>query len=543
MQIVGGAGAAAAGKAGNGGGIDPVLMGLSPDAAAAAGMSGDGSLQEHPFASELAAALATLDAQQAQALAESLLDGALQDGQVLDAAALAQATGQNLPVDPAFQSAILASFAALTGAVQADLGVQAADDGQQGVISQAQAIEADLILSAAEAAAADAAMMKISDSAVATSVDETVAAAAKNLEIDPATAAAADEPIASGAAGQSLLQGKSLTNASAEQANAGTVAAATTREANASAAAATTREANASAAAGQSLLQGKSLTNASAEQANAGTVAAATTREANASAAAGQGATSQGQSGSSSQDQAAIAASITEAARSRVEKEASEYASKQTSLAGTAVNDVGNVVVTAKPNAEGVAAAADAARQSGQRTDAVSAAAGSQASAQSAEAARAESRLEAARASLGSGPLNVEVLKLTRQGGGRAVLEVTPPNQGPIRIDLQLDGSGRASLVVEGLTDSMKARLESSAHFLRQDMAQMGLALNLEMRERNDSGGAAQAFAQSQFGQSSQGGGRDSGSRTNAPAASSVAGNNSVAQRSAAVDDGIHLVA
>jgi len=530
MQIVGGAGAAAAGKAGNGGGIDPVLMGLSPDAAAAAGMSGEGSLQEHPFASELAAALATLDAQQAQALAESLLDGALQDGQVLDAAALAQATGQNLPVDPAFQSAILASFAALTGAVQADLSVQAADDGQQGAISQAQAIEAGLMLSAAEAAAADAAMMNVSDSAVTASADEAVAAAltatnlktnsantvapstaatAKNLEVDSttalsgsatstslATAAASDEPIASGAAGQSLLQGKSLTNASAEQAN-------------------------------------------------AGTLAAATHREANASAAAGQGAASQGQSqsGSSSQDQAAIAASITEAARSRVEKDASEYASKQTSLAGTAVNDVGNVVVNAKPNAEGVAAAADAARQSAQRTDAVSAAAGSQASAQTAEAARAESRLEAARASLGSGPLNVEVLKLTRQGGGRAVLEVTPPNQGPIRIDLQLDGSGRASLVVEGLTDSMKARLESSAHFLRQDMAQMGLALNLEMRERNDSGGAAQAFAQSQFGQSSQGGGRDSGSRTNAPAASSVAGNNSVAQRSAAVDDGIHLVA
>jgi len=135
-------------------------------------------------------------------------------------------------------------------------------------------------------------------------------------------------------------------------------------------------------------------------------------------------------------------------------------------------------------------------------------------------------------------------LKLTRQGGGRAVLEVTPPNQGPIRIDLQLDGAGRASLVVEGLTDSLKARLESSAHFLRQDMAQMGLALNLEMRERNDSGGAAQAFAQSQFGQSGQGGGRDQGSmRANAPATSSVAGNNSIAQRSAAVDDGIHLVA
>ncbi|MFM8677073.1 MAG: flagellar hook-length control protein FliK, partial [Burkholderiaceae bacterium] len=165
--------------------------------------------------------------------------------------------------------------------------------------------------------------------------------------------------------------------------------------------------------------------------------------------------------------------------------------------------------------------------------------------AQSAEAARAERRLEAARASLGSGPLNVEVLKLTRQGGGRAVLEVTPPNQGPIRIDLQLDGAGRASLVVEGLTDSMKARLESSAHFLRQDMASMGLALNLEMRERNDSNGQAQAqaFGQGQFGQSRQQDREAGAGATQASMSGQASGNIPGAGRSTVIDDGIHLVA
>jgi hypothetical protein len=212
-------------------------------------------------------------------------------------------------------------------------------------------------------------------------------------------------------------------------------------------------------------------------------------------------------------------------------------------MAGTAANDLGNVILTTKSNADAIAASADSARQSAQRVDGAAATGAAAASAQSAEAARAESRLEAARASLGSGPLNVEVLKLTRQGGGRAVLEVTPPNQGPIRIDLQLDGAGRASLVVEGLTDSMKARLESSAHFLRQDMASMGLALNLEMRERNDSNAQAQAFGQGQFGQSRQNDREVGAGQTQSSMSGQASGNISGAKRSTLTDDGIHLVA
>jgi hypothetical protein len=131
---------------------------------------------------------------------------------------------------------------------------------------------------------------------------------------------------------------------------------------------------------------------------------------------------------------------------------------------------------------------------------------------------RSGAQLEAARASLGSGPLNVEVLRLSRQGGGRAVIEVTPPNQGPIRLDLQLDGSGRATLVVEGLTDAMRARLEGTAHFLRQDMASLGLALNLEMRERSE-GNQAQGFG---FGQSMEQGQNSSSSKSFSLAGQSI---------------------
>ncbi|MFZ9670847.1 MAG: hypothetical protein ACO3AX_04945 [Burkholderiaceae bacterium] len=158
-------------------------------------------------------------------------------------------------------------------------------------------------------------------------------------------------------------------------------------------------------------------------------------------------------------------------------------------------------------------------------------------------AARTESRVEALRASLGSGPINMEVLKLTGAGGGRAVIEVTPPNQGPIRLDLQLDGNGKANLLVDGLTDSMKARLESSAGFLRQDMAGMGLTLNLELRERND-GQAAMQFSQ-QFSGSNQSGGSGS-SRADNGQGVATAGMTAPAgrgQSSTSTDNGVNLYA
>ena len=524
MQIAGGSGAGSPTKAGNNGGLDPLLMGLSPEAAAAAGAQGEDSSEESPFASELAAALASVDAEQT-ALAESLLDGALQNGQIIDLDSLTQATGQNLPVDPAFQNAILASFAALTGAVA---GQPSAEGG---------APRAALLVSAdAEVMGSNAAL----DDIAADTADVNLA----SLVVGGQTAANSGLNGASAGASSQSAVGVSATNNSAAAVQGAVIAA-------------SEAPSDADTLVNASVAQAATAPNVAAQQGGAPTSqtqitpgnAAVGSAGANAitNSSAENGAQDQSQSGSSSRDQAVASAALAEAARIRGEKEAGEYSGKQTSLAGSPVSDVGNVVVTAKPNAEGVAAAADAARQSAQRIESNGAAGTQSISQSSADAlARSDSKLEAARASLGTGPLNVEILKLTRQGGGRAVLEVTPPNQGPIRIDLQLDGAGRASLVVEGLSDSMKARLESSAHFLRQDMAQMGLALNLEMRERNDSGAAAQAFAQGQFGQSGQSGANNSAGSSrvvDAPANGRADGNGSSAQRSTAVDDGLHLVA
>ena len=192
-----------------------------------------------------------------------------------------------------------------------------------------------------------------------------------------------------------------------------------------------------------------------------------------------------------------------------------------------------------RSTSESASTPAEIARQAAQRVDAASSAGLSNAEV----LARAENRLEAARASFGSGLLNVEVLRLTRQGGGRAVLEVTPPNEGPIRLDLKLDGAGRATLLVDGLSEAMKTRLEGSSHLLRQDMSQMGLALNLEMRERQESNAFANAMA---FGQG-QGGESDGASRrglTQGKSSSIRGGGDAVtSSKSNVAGDGIHFVA
>ena len=538
MQIVSGAGPAGQGKTGNAGGLDPVLMGLSPEAAT--GNSGESSTpEEHPFASELAAALASLDAQHAQALADNLLDAALQDGQVIDPTALSLADGQNLPIDPCFQNAILASFAALNGAMVDQSGVSVDDSASALLAAQANALDVvqngDALLAAGPDIAADLSEMS-GEFAQVSQGPASSELAAHNLNTSGSNL------VGLNGAGSTAASGALVSAPSSSDIVLSPAGVASGVAANATTAAGQSATETAAMQNQQVVDSGpKSSSTAAGHIGNPGGGDLPMSRQAQQGGAQGQS-----QSGGS-QDQAAAAAALTEAARMRTEKEASEYSGKQTSLAGSPVSDVGNVVVSAKPNAEGVAAAADAARQSALRVESSTAAGTQSVSQSSADAlARADSKLEAARASLGTGPLNVEILKLTRQGGGRAVLEVTPPNQGPIRIDLQLDGSGRASLVVEGLSESMRARLESSAHFLRQDMAQMGLALNLEMRERNESGAAAQAFAQGQFGQSGQGGTRESpgGSRgVNTSAEGQPVGNRSSTQQSTAVDDGIHLVA
>ena len=541
MQIIGGGTSASPGKGAANGGLDPLLMGLSPEAAALSG--GDsGSSSENPFVSELAAALASFEAEQATALAENLLDPGLQAAQAVDPTLLTQAQGQTLPLDPAFQSAILASFAALNGAVQAD----ASAIGAAGAALAASAGAIDAVELAAGVTAAQSA-------AVLNGTDAALAAAAQGAHQE--SQQQQSDADAQRLQGQGLVTPqRSTQDLLAQAASQTTQKSATTESATltaeqasqlAQAGSEAKKAATASAQAGDQTgddleLNGKNSSSLSI---------ASNTNIPSGPSLAQQGqqkhSNSEGQSSLGNADRQPSVAEQAGATELSPESDSPERTTKQTAMAGTAANDLGNVIVTTKSNADAIAASADSARQSAQRIDGASAAGAAGSAAQSAEAARAESRLEAARASLGSGPLNVEVLKLTRQGGGRAVLEVTPPNQGPIRIDLQLDGAGRASLVVEGLTDSMKARLESSAHFLRQDMASMGLALNLEMRERNDSNGQAQAqaFGQGQFGQSRQQDREAGAGATQASMSGQASGNIPGAGRSTVIDDGIHLVA
>ncbi len=550
MQIVGGGTSASPGKGAAPGGLDPLLMGLSPEAAALSG--GDaGQSTENPFVAELAAALASFEAEQTTALAENLLDPALQAAPTVDPTLLTQTQGQTLPLDPAFQNAILASFAALNGAVQADASaVVAAGAAVTGPASAtdvvelaaaATAVQSPNVLTGADAptlqadAASDAALAAAAQALQDSQEQSQSDAQAKLLrEQGPAPAQRPTQDVLAQGASQ-VLQ-KATTEGSA----------APTGDQAAQIVLASGEAKKAAANITQAGGHGSEDLDTNGGNTSQPSVALGSTLQAGPSLAQqGQQKNSgaEGEAGLGQQGRPTTFAEQATDSEMSSQSESTERIGKQTAMAGTVANDLGNVIVTTKSNADAIAASADSARQSAQRLDGAAAAGAAGSTTQSAEAMRAESRLEAARASLGSGPLNVEVLKLTRQGGGRAVLEVTPPNQGPIRIDLQLDGAGRASLVVEGLTDSMKARLESSAHFLRQDMASMGLALNLEMRERNDSNAQAQAFSQGQFGQSRQQDREAGAGSTQTSMSGQASGNIPGAKRSTVTDDGIHLVA
>jgi len=94
-------------------------------------------------------------------------------------------------------------------------------------------------------------------------------------------------------------------------------------------------------------------------------------------------------------------------------------------------------------------------------------------------------KLEAANTSLTAGPLHGELMAAAKSGGGRISLEVNPDNAGPIRIDLQIDQDGQARLVVQGASESTQARLEQGGDQLRQQFAEMGLQLSLDMRQNS----------------------------------------------------------
>jgi hypothetical protein len=98
-------------------------------------------------------------------------------------------------------------------------------------------------------------------------------------------------------------------------------------------------------------------------------------------------------------------------------------------------------------------------------------------------------KLEPHNVSLATGPLNIEVMRVLKEGGGRVIMEVTPPDQGTLQLDLRLDNQGKAILVVDGASDSTRARLEQGSAELRQQLADMGLQLSLNMRQKSDSEG------------------------------------------------------
>jgi hypothetical protein len=67
------------------------------------------------------------------------------------------------------------------------------------------------------------------------------------------------------------------------------------------------------------------------------------------------------------------------------------------------------------------------------------------------------------------------------------MFELTPPEQGTIRIDLRINQSGEAHLIVEGASDATKSRLDQGGQNLKHEFAQMGLNLSLDLRQGNQS--------------------------------------------------------
>jgi len=116
-------------------------------------------------------------------------------------------------------------------------------------------------------------------------------------------------------------------------------------------------------------------------------------------------------------------------------------------------------------------------------------------------------QIAATDASLASGPMHAQIMSAARSGGGRIALELTPPGQGTIRIDLRIDQAGQAHLIVEGASDATKARLDHGGQQLKNDFAQMGLNLSLDLRQ-----GGSFSQAQNQSSNSQQFSGFDSNS-------------------------------
>jgi hypothetical protein len=84
---------------------------------------------------------------------------------------------------------------------------------------------------------------------------------------------------------------------------------------------------------------------------------------------------------------------------------------------------------------------------------------------------------------LDAGQVQVEVVRLVKLGGGQVVMELTPPDESKFKIDLTISQQGVARLVVDGASDSTRLRLEQTVSGLQDQFQQMGLQLQLDMRQ------------------------------------------------------------
>jgi len=70
---------------------------------------------------------------------------------------------------------------------------------------------------------------------------------------------------------------------------------------------------------------------------------------------------------------------------------------------------------------------------------------------------------------------------------------LTPPDESKFKIDLSISQQGVARLVVDGASESTRWRLEQTVSGLQDQFQQMGLQLQLDMRQSHQQEPRAQA--------------------------------------------------
>jgi hypothetical protein len=96
--------------------------------------------------------------------------------------------------------------------------------------------------------------------------------------------------------------------------------------------------------------------------------------------------------------------------------------------------------------------------------------------------------------------VQVELVRLVRDGGGQIVMKLTPPDEGSFRIDLSVDADRGVRIFVDGASDSVRTRLEQGTDQLREQFSQMGFNLQLDMNSRRETSGQHGGFGFSEAG-------------------------------------------